>query len=85
MRKTSFDIAKLRIEEADYLARLQRNNNRTLSYVYKTTGDNKFVRGRWIQLVWGRGVIKDTTYLLNITDKILLYLKFELTQIHFAR
>ena len=31
-------------------------------------------------LVWGRGVIKDTTYLMNITDKILLALKFELTQ-----
>ena len=25
-------------------------------------------------------VIKDTTYLMNITDKILLALKFELTQ-----
>ena len=31
--------------------------------------------------VWGRVVIKDTTYLMNITDKILLALKFELTEI----
>ena len=31
-------------------------------------------------LWWGRGVIEDTTYLKNITDKILLALKFELTQ-----
>ena len=29
----------------------------------------------------GRGVIEDTTYLMNITDNILLALKFELTQI----
>ena len=28
----------------------------------------------------GGGVIEDTTYLMNIADKILLALKFELTQ-----
>ena len=28
----------------------------------------------------GRRVIKDTTYLVNVTDKISLALKFELTQ-----
>ena len=28
----------------------------------------------------GKGVIEDTTYLVNITDRILLALKFELTQ-----
>ena len=32
-------------------------------------------------LVWGRGVIKDTTYLMNITDKILMALNFEFTDI----
>ena len=32
------------------------------------------------RLVSGRGVIEDTTYLMNIGDKILLPLKFELTQ-----
>ena len=31
-------------------------------------------------LVWGRKAIEDTTYLINMTDKILLALKFELTQ-----
>ena len=31
-------------------------------------------------LVWGREVIEDTTCLMNITDKILLALKFELKQ-----
>ena len=29
--------------------------------------------------VWDRGVIKDTAYLMSITDTILLALKFELT------
>ena len=30
--------------------------------------------------MWGREVIEDSTYLMKITDKILLALKFELTQ-----
>ena len=33
----------------------------------------------------GRRIIEDTTYLMNISDKILLVLKFELTQKYSAR
>ena len=33
--------------------------------------------GKWGE---GGGVIEDTTYLMNITNKIVLALKFELTQ-----
>ena len=32
----------------------------------------------------GKGVIEDTTYLMNITNKILLALKFALTQSYSA-
>ena len=32
------------------------------------------------QPVWGKGVIEDTSYLIKITDKILLALKFDFTQ-----
>ena len=31
-------------------------------------------------LVWDRGVMEDTTYLMNITDKVLLALKFAFAQ-----
>ena len=31
-------------------------------------------------LVWGRGVIEDSICVMNITDKVLLALKFDLTQ-----
>ena len=44
----------------------------------KGTGHNKFVRR--VPTLSGAGVIEDTTYLVNITDKILLALKFDLTQ-----
>ena len=30
--------------------------------------------------VWGRGVIEDSNCVMNITDEVLLALKFELTQ-----
>ena len=41
----------------------------------------KFVqRGPTLSGLSGVGVIKDTTYLMNITGKSLLVLKFELTQ-----
>ena len=48
----------------------------------------KFNFGNWslqvcperTHLVWVRGVIEDNTYVMNITDKILLALKFEFTQ-----
>ena len=44
----------------------------------KGTGHNKFVqRG---PTLYGVGVIEDTIYLMKITDKILLTLKFEMTQ-----
>ena len=33
-----------------------------------------------VHLVWGWEVIEDTSYLMNITNKILLPLKFESTQ-----
>ena len=46
---------------------------------YKETGNNTFVR-RGPTLSGVKGVIEDTTYLMNITEKILLVLKFELTQ-----
>ena len=55
----------------------------------KGTGHNTFVR-RGLNLsgegwgVWGCGVIEDTTQLKNITDKVFLGLKFELTEKHSA-
>ena len=57
------------------------------THVYRTSQRTRTL-GNWSKQVcskrthpvWGRGVIKDTTYLMNITDKILMALKFELTQ-----
>ena len=44
----------------------------------KGTGHNKFVqRGPTLS---GVRVFEDTTYLMNITDKMLLVLEFQLTQ-----
>ena len=49
----------------------------------KGTGHNKFVFEEDPPcLGWGGGggAFEDTTYLINITDQILLVLKFEITQ-----
>ena len=49
---------------------------------FKGTGHNRFVqRGPILSGVGGGGgAIEDTTFLMNITDNILLALKFELIQ-----
>lgn len=41
----------------------------------KGTGQKKVCSKR-THLLWGRGDIKDTTYLMNITNKLFLALKF---------
>ena len=52
-----------------------------LHCTFKGTGQNKFV-GRGSVLPGVGWVIEDTTYLMNIIDKILLALKFEFRRMH---
>ena len=55
--------------------------NHLFNVVIEGTGHSKFVRtGPTLSGGEGRGVIVNTTYLMNIADKLLLALKFELTQ-----
>ena len=53
--------------------------------INKGTGYNRFARtGLTLFGVGGGGYRSDTTYLMNITDKLSMTLKFELTQKHLA-